>query len=61
MVGNHETKTRWRIKGEADDAWIEDRAAAERALAARCFEKAFEEIRRHRGVRHRCPKNLSPR
>ena len=38
-------KTRWRIKGTADDAWIEDRAEAERSLVARCFEQAFAEVR----------------
>jgi hypothetical protein len=38
-------KTRWRIKGEGDEAWIDDRAAAERAVAERCFDKAFEETR----------------
>ncbi len=38
-------KTHWRIKGEGDDAWIDDRAEAERALGARCFDKAFEEVR----------------
>ena len=38
-------KTRWRIKGEADDAWIDDRAEAERAMATRCFDQAFEEVR----------------
>lgn len=36
-------KTRWRIKGEGDDAWISERAEAERALGARCFDKAFSE------------------
>ena len=39
------TKTRWRIKGDADDAWIDDRAEAERAFGARCFDAAFEEVR----------------
>ncbi len=38
-------KTRWRIMGEGDDAWIDDRAEAERAVAARCFDKAYEEVR----------------
>ena len=37
-------KTRWRIKGDADDAWIEDRSEAERTLAARCVERAFAEV-----------------
>jgi hypothetical protein len=38
-------KTRWRIKGDDDDAWMDDRTAAERALATRCFDSAFEETR----------------
>lgn len=53
-------KTRWRIKGEDDDAWIDDRAAAERAVAERCFDKAFEETRLA-DVSGAIPaKNLSP-
>jgi hypothetical protein len=54
------TKTRWRIKDEGDDAWIEDRAEAERALGMRCFERAFEEVRIAdvSGAIH--GKNLSP-
>lgn len=53
-------KTRWRIKGEDDEAWIDDRAEAERALGARCFDKAFEEVR-IADVSGAIPaKNLSP-
>ncbi len=53
-------KTRWRIKGEDDEAWIDDRAAAERAVAERCFDKAFEETRLA-DVSGAIPtKNLSP-
>ena len=53
-------KVRWRIKGEDDDAWIDDRAAAERAVAERCFDKAFEETRLA-DVSGAIPaKNLSP-
>lgn len=53
-------KTRWRIKGEDDEAWIDDRAEAERALGARCFDKAFEEVRMA-DVSGAIPaKNLSP-
>ena len=54
-------KTRWRIKsGNEDEAWIEDRAEAERAFAARCFDKAFEESR-NVDVSGAIPaKNLSP-
>ena len=54
------TKVRWRIKGENDDAWMDDRAAAERAVAERCFDKAFEETRLA-DVSGAIPvKNLSP-
>jgi len=53
-------KTRWRIKDDADDAWIDDRNDAERAFAARCFDKAFEESRMV-DVSGAIPaKNLSP-
>lgn len=53
-------KTRWRIKGDGDDAWINDRAEAERALGTRCFDKAFEETR-SANVSGAIPaKNLSP-
>jgi hypothetical protein len=53
-------KTRWRIKGEDDDAWMDDRAAAERAVAERCFDKAFAETR-VADVSGAVPiKNLSP-
>ncbi|MEI6676332.1 MAG: hypothetical protein WCO57_14275, partial [Verrucomicrobiota bacterium] len=38
-------KVRWRIKGGDDDAWIEDRVEAERAVATRCFETAYAEVR----------------
>jgi len=54
------TKTRWRIKGDDEDAWIDDRAEAERAFAVRCFDKAFEEVRMA-DVSGAIPaKNLSP-
>lgn len=53
-------KTRWRIKGDADDAWIEDRAEAERALATRCFDQAFSEVRYTEVLASIPPKNLSP-
>jgi hypothetical protein len=54
------TKVRWRIKGEDDEAWMDDRAAAERAVAERCFDKAFEESRLA-DVSGAIPvKNLSP-
>jgi hypothetical protein len=54
------TKTRWRIKGEDDDSWIADRAEAERALGARCFDKAFEETRVADVSGNIPAKNLSP-
>ncbi len=38
-------KTRWRIKGDGDDAWIDDRQEMERALGTRCVDQAFEEAR----------------
>jgi hypothetical protein len=40
-------KTRWRLKGVAEDApWIEDRNEVERMLATNAYEKAFEETRK---------------
>ena len=53
-------KTRWRIKGDGDDAWIDDLAEAQRMLAARCFDQAFEETRRAEVQASIPPKNLSP-
>ena len=53
-------KTRWRIKGDGDDAWIDDLAEAQRVLAARCFEQAFEETRHAEVPASIPPKNLSP-
>ena len=53
-------KTRWRIKGDADDAWIEDRSEAERALATRCFDQTFAEVRHAEVLASVPPKNLSP-
>ncbi len=35
-------KTRWRIRGGAEDAWIEDEAVAKRELTLRFFDEAFE-------------------
>ena len=52
-------KTRWRIKGDGDDAWIDDRTEAERALATRCFAQAFEETRYTEVLASVSPKNLS--
>lgn len=52
-------KTRWRIKGDGDEAWIDDLAEAQRQLAARCFDAAFEETRRAEVLASIPPKNLS--
>ncbi len=52
-------KTRWRIKGDGDDAWIDDTNEARRALAARCFEQAFEETRYAEMQASVSPENLS--
>jgi hypothetical protein len=52
-------KTRWRIKGDGDDAWIDDRAEAERALATRVFDDAFETTHRAEVNAAIPPKNLS--
>ena len=38
-------KTRWRIKGEGDESWIDDRAEAERVVASHCFDTVFREVR----------------
>ena len=39
------TKQRWRFIGDADDAWMEDKATAENAVATRCYEQVFTEVR----------------
>ncbi len=52
-------RIRWRIIGDGDEAWIEDRSEAERALAARCFDQAFEETRRAEVLASVPPQNLS--
>lgn len=38
-------KTRWRLKGEGDDAWTEDESQIRRRLAEKAFDEAFEEAR----------------
>jgi len=53
-------KTHWRIKGGGDETWITDLNEAQRALAAACFDKAFEETRRAEVIASIPPKNLSP-
>ena len=35
------TKTRWRIKGDDDEAWIDDRAEAERVFGHAVFRQGF--------------------
>jgi hypothetical protein len=52
-------KTRWRIKGDGDDAWADDRNEARRVLAARCFDQAFEETRHAEMLASVTPENLS--
>lgn len=52
-------KTRWRIKGDGDDTWIDDLAEAQRQLAARSFDQAFAETHRTEVVASIPPKNLS--
>lgn len=52
-------KTRWRIKGDDEEAWIEDRSEAERALAARVFDEAFETTHRAEVNAAIPPKHLS--
>ena len=55
------SKTRWRIKGaEGDDAWMMDRADAERAVITACFDRAFEEVRRADVSGGILAKNISP-
>ena len=39
-------KNRWRIKGDGDDGWIENKSDAERALAAGRFDDAFAAVRK---------------
>lgn len=53
-------KTRWRIKGDGDDAWIDDRTEAERVLATRCFDQAFGASRTVEVNAAIPPNNLSP-
>ena len=53
-------KVRWRIKGEDDTAWIDDRAEAERAVATRCFEAVYAEVRSTEISGAILPNNISP-
>jgi hypothetical protein len=53
-------KVRWRIKGDEENAWIEDRAEAERAVATRCFETLYAEVRTAEVSGAVLPENISP-
>lgn len=52
-------KTRWRIKGDGDDAWVDDLSEAQRQMAARCFDQAFAETRHAEVLASIPPQNLS--
>ncbi len=55
------TKTRWRLKGREDEeAWIDDRSEAERALAVHAFGLSYEETRTADVSAAIQAKNLSP-
>jgi hypothetical protein len=53
-------KTRWRLKGDGDEAWVDDLNEIRRLLAARCFDTAFEECRRVEVLASIPPANVSP-
>jgi hypothetical protein len=53
-------KTRWRIKGDGDEAWVVDSNQIMRALAAQCLDQAFVETRRAEVLASIPPKHLSP-
>jgi len=53
-------KVRWRIKGGDENAWIDDRAEAERAVATRCFEAVYAEVRTAEISGAILPNNISP-
>lgn len=53
-------KTRWRLKDGDPEAWVSDRADAERILSTACFDKAFEETRRIEVLASIPPAKLSP-
>ena len=53
-------KVRWRIKGGDENAWIDDRAEAERAVATRCFETVYAEVRCAEISGAVAPENISP-
>ena len=53
-------KVRWRIKGGDENAWIDDRAEAERAVATRCFDAVYAELRTAEISGAVLPNNISP-
>ena len=53
-------KTRWRLKGDGDEAWVDDLNEIRRLLAARCFDTAFGECRRVEVLASIPPANVSP-
>jgi len=53
-------KVRWRIKGGDENAWIDDRAEAERAVATRCFQTVYAEVRTAEISGAILPANISP-
>lgn len=52
-------KTRWRIKGDGDEAWIDDLTEAQRQLNIRCFDQIFTETRQTEVLASIPPQNLS--
>ncbi|MBC8126786.1 MAG: hypothetical protein H8M99_06540 [Gloeobacteraceae cyanobacterium ES-bin-144] len=54
------TKVRWRIKGDGNEAWLDDPNEVQRALATRCLDKAFAEVRTTEMLASVPPQNLSP-
>lgn len=53
-------KTRWRLKGDGDEGWVDDLNEIRRQLALRCFDSAFEECRRVEVLASIPPANVSP-
>lgn len=54
------SQIRWKLKHDEGDSWIEDRAEAERVLVSRCFDAAFDVVRRAEVNAAIEPKHLSP-
>lgn len=53
-------KTRWKLKGNDENPWIDERSDAERVLAFGAFDKAFAETRKAEVSAAIPAKNLSP-